>query len=207
MIGSDDEMNLLVAELRGLHPQVSPAWREQFGVFARGVAANLDRMATWFRANDADLWRISCHEAGHALAAYLACHDLRSASVIPAGNSGGRVLFRSVGVDDFEERLLILIAGPMAAHLIAGGLYWLAMGTNGDGDQVADLLAAHDDRFTYAAGFERNRHYLAALQRTREFVEGHRRTIMLLAEMLCEYRILGPMAIDETFSIPIFEAA
>jgi hypothetical protein len=92
----------------------------------------------------------------------------------------------------------------MSEHLLAGRQFALS-GT--DKEQVVELVAALDDRFTYAAGLQRSELYRQVEQRARDFVLENRKPILLLATMLAEFQILGSASIDEVLGTPIPEVA
>ncbi len=92
------------------------------------------------RPDDVDR-RIAVHECGHALAAVELGFELRSVSVVPRGDEGGRVLIGGLGYratrQDVEKVVLYLLAGRAAEELVLG-----APGTGAGGSQTSDLARA-----------------------------------------------------------------
>jgi len=85
--------------------------------------------------------RIAVHECGHAVAALELGFELKSVSVVPRGDEGGRVLVGGLGYratrQDVERVVLYLLAGRAAEELVLG-----APGTGAGGSNTSDLARA-----------------------------------------------------------------
>jgi hypothetical protein len=102
------------------------------------------------------------------------------------------------------EKMMAIVAGPMAEHLLSRRQYRLE---GGDYEMALDIVSEFDNGFTFRAGLARSKLYHEAKQRAHDFVVEHRKPILLLATVLCEFKILGAAAIDEVMATPIPEVS
>lgn len=93
--------------------------------------------------SDADLWRIACHEAGHALVAHRLGHPIDQVSMVQRGESAGHTWVTPQDIcmtrHNIETVATIALAGRAAEMLMVGDA---SAGAEGDLAKATSILAA-----------------------------------------------------------------
>jgi hypothetical protein len=194
----DDDSDLDVLELRGRGSHHSAEWKEAFTTYAGRAAKQWQQLGQLEAATNPRRYRTALHEAGHTVHAYSTPNfEIRYASIISYGRTGGRILgTRSIN-EPGEQSMVRTLCGPMAESVWGNCGFRLS---GSDEEKVRYAVWELDPDSTMDA-FRRSPLFQKVWQLAHHFVVEHEEPVKVLAVALCKFSILNFSEIDQLFSM------